>query len=73
MKTYITKRNKFKMVDLKPLVKEAMSAVTLENWKRAVKHAEELQEHDTKQDRAVEMYVNSFIINISESSDEFSD
>lgn len=73
VKTYITKRNKFKMVDLKPLVKEAMSAVTPENWKKAVKHAEELQEHDTKQDRAVEMYVDSFIINISESSDEFSD
>ena len=56
-----------------PLVKEAMCAVTPENWKQAVKHAEQLQEHDTNQDRVVEMYVDSFIIHLSESSDDTSE
>ncbi|XP_076033009.1 uncharacterized protein LOC143020470 [Oratosquilla oratoria] len=73
VKSYISKRNNFKMADLKPLVKEAMRAVTLENWKQAVKHAEQLQEQNTNQDRAVEMYVDSFVIHLSESSDETSD
>ncbi|XP_063847657.1 uncharacterized protein LOC135095928 [Scylla paramamosain] len=73
VKSYIAKRNNFKMADLKPLVKEAMRAVTPENWKQAVKHAEQLQEHDTNQDRAVEMYVDSFVIHLSESSDDTSE
>ena len=42
-------------------------------WKQAVKHAEQLQEHDTNQDRVVEMYVDSFIIHLSESSDDTSE
>ena len=35
VKSYITKRNNFKMADLKPLVKEAMRTVTPENWKKS--------------------------------------
>ncbi|MPC69718.1 hypothetical protein E2C01_063949 [Portunus trituberculatus] len=61
------------MADLKPLVKEAMRAVTPENWKQALKHAEQLQKHDTNQARPVEMYVDSFVIHLSESSDETSE
>lgn len=72
VKSYIDERN-LKMVDLKLLLKAAMSCITPEDWRKAVTHAEELQEHDAKQDRAVDIYVDSFAIQISESSDEFSD
>lgn len=70
VKTYIAKRNTFKLAQLKLLVEEALSMVTPDNWKEAVKHAEKLQEEDIKQDTAVERLVDSFIINTEESSDE---
>lgn len=62
------------MADLKLLVREAMSLVTPENWMQAIQHAERLQEEDTQQDIAVAHLVESFIVNITESSEEeFSD
>lgn len=74
VKSYIAKRNTFKVAELKLLVKEALSIVTPENWKQAVKHAENLQEQDAKQDIAVDKFVESFVINIEQSSDdEFSE
>ena len=73
VKSYISKRNTFKMADLRPLAKEAMSAVTPENGMQAVKLAEQLQEHDTRQHKVVEMYVESFTKHLSESSDESSE
>lgn len=74
VKSYIAKRNTFKMADLKPLVKEAVNHVTAHNWMQAVQHAEQLQEEDAKQDIAVDRFVDSFIISLSDSSDdEYSD
>ncbi|XP_068242248.1 uncharacterized protein [Palaemon carinicauda] len=74
VKSYVApKKNNLKMAEVKPLVEEAMRGVTSENWKQAITFVEELQEDDTKQDRAVEIYVDSFVTHISESSDEFSD
>lgn len=71
VKTYIAQKNYFKMANLKPLVKEALSRVTPENWENAVKHAKNLQEEYAKLDIAVDKVVDSFVINISEeTSDE---
>ena len=70
VKSYIGKRNTFKVAALKLLVEEALNSVTAENWKQAVRHAEQLQEQDAKQDIAVERFVESFVVNIEESSDD---
>ncbi|MPC22602.1 hypothetical protein E2C01_015619 [Portunus trituberculatus] len=67
VKSYIAKTNNLELADLKPLIKEAMSAVTAEDWKQAIKRAEIEQKRDIELDRAVEMYVDS-ITDISESS-----
>lgn len=70
VKTYIAKRSTFKVAEEKPLVEEALGNVTPENWKQAVKHAENLQEQAAKQDIAVERFVESFVILIEEESTE---
>ena len=62
------------MADLKPLLKEAVSNITPGNWMLAVRHAEQLQDEDARQDIAVDHVVDSFTISLSDSSDEeFSD
>ena len=58
------------MVNLKPLVQEALSYVTPHNWMQAMQHAEQLQKQDRSQDIAVDHFVESFVINTEESSDE---
>lgn len=68
VKSYVAKRNNFKMADLKLLVKEALSCVSAENWAQAVRHAEDLQEKDAQSDIAVEHFVESFVINIDDES-----
>ena len=74
VKSYVGKRNTFKMADLKPLLKEAINQVTAQHWSKAVQHAEQLQEEDSKNDIAFDHFVESFIINTSDTSDdEFSD
>lgn len=70
VKCYVAKKNTFKSAELKPLVEEAVDSITPENWKQAVRHAEELQEQDARQDIAVERFVESFVVNIEESSDD---
>ena len=62
------------MADLKILVKESLNNVTPQNWVQTVNHAEQLQEEDAKQDIAVDHFLDSFIITLSESTDdEYSD
>ncbi|XP_066965438.1 uncharacterized protein [Macrobrachium rosenbergii] len=72
VKNYISKRNNFKMADLKLLVNEAMASVTTENWANAVNHAERLQAEDAKNDVYIDKFVDSFITTLesSDSSDE---
>lgn len=74
VKSYLAKKSTFKMTELKLLVKEAMNNVTPQNWAETVKHGEWLQETDARQDIAVDSFLDSFVINITESSDDgFSD
>ena len=73
VKTYIGKANTFKMANLKILVREAMNQITPQNWMQAVRHAEQLQEEDTELDIATDHFVDSFLINISETSDDDED
>lgn len=70
VKTYVAQRNTFKMADLKPLLKEALRNVTPQNWMEAVRHAEQLQNQDARQDIAVDFAHDPLIIDLSESSDE---
>ena len=65
-------KNNFKM--LKPLVVEALNSITAANWTSAVRHTEELQIEDAKNDIAIEHYIEYFVINIEDScSGESSD
>ncbi|XP_076028786.1 uncharacterized protein LOC143017786 [Oratosquilla oratoria] len=74
VKSYVAKQNNLKMADLKISAKEAIKRVTSDDWMEAVRHTEELQKQDAKQDMIIEEYIESFIINITESSDdEYSD
>ena len=73
VKSYIAKMNTFKMASLKVLVEEALRVITPHNWMEAVRHAERIQQEDTTQDIAAENFVESFVINISECSDEEDD
>lgn len=62
------------MANLEPLVKEAVNLVTAHHWMQTVQHAKRLQKEDAKQDIAVERFKDSFIITLSDSSDdEYSD
>ncbi|XP_076036265.1 uncharacterized protein LOC143022129 [Oratosquilla oratoria] len=73
VKSYVAK-NSSKMADLNILAKEAIDSVTPVNWMEAVRHAEEFQKRDAVQDITIEKYIESFRINITESSDdEYSD
>uniref|UniRef100_A0A0P4VTN2 Tc1-like transposase DDE domain-containing protein n=1 Tax=Scylla olivacea TaxID=85551 RepID=A0A0P4VTN2_SCYOL len=70
VKTYIAKKNTFKMANLKVLVTEALSLITPQTWKKAVGHTEKIHDEDNQQDVAAENFVESFVINITECSDE---
>ena len=58
------------MTKLKNLTREAMSSITPKNWSDAVQHAEKLQDNDAKLDVAVDHFVDSFVIQITESTDD---
>jgi len=42
------KNNTFQMVDIEHLTHEALDAVTVDDWKKCVRHAEEIQIEDNK-------------------------
>ena len=58
------------MKDLKGLLQGALDMITVENWSKAVKHAENLQHEDAKMDIARDTYIDSFIIVLDSSDDE---
>lgn len=70
VKGYVSKRNNFKLADLKPLVNEALNNVTTENWRKAVAHAEKLQDDDTQRDVVIDHFIDSFIITLTSSDEE---
>ena len=58
------------MTDLKQLVDESLNEVTAEDWEGAVRHAEQVQDNDARSDIAIEHFVESFIINLEDASDD---
>ena len=58
------------MASLQPLVEEALQLVTPNNWLKAVEHAEHIQDTDAEQDVTIDHLMESFVINLEETSDE---
>lgn len=59
------------MVDLVvDLVEAAVSLITPQTWKEVVQHAEKTQDEDNRQDTLAKNFVESFVIIITECSDE---
>ena len=54
---------------MKPLADEAINSIT-ENWRKAVAHAEKIQEEDARRDIVVDKFIDSFIITLSESTED---
>lgn len=48
--TSMSKRNIFKITNLKPLTEETITNVTKENWREDAKHTEKLKSDDAKRD-----------------------
>ncbi|XP_066944515.1 uncharacterized protein [Macrobrachium rosenbergii] len=61
VKSFIAKRNNYKMANQQELTKEALDTVTPENWEKAVRHAEQLQVEDAPKDILIDKYIDSFI------------
>ena len=57
------------MANIKILLTEALSHVTVENWKNAVKHVQNVMIQETEDDFYINHFVDSFVITL-ESSDE---
>ena len=55
---------------MKPLADEAINSITEENWRKAVAHAEKIQEEDARRDIVVDKFIDSFIITLSESTED---
>ena len=70
LKGYVSKRNTFKKADIKPLIHEAVEKITAENWRNAVRHAEQIQADDAKRDVVIENYIDSFEITLTSSDEE---
>lgn len=67
------KNNTFKMADVEKILNEAIDHVTTEDWKKCVRHAENLQNDDLAKARLMD--IRPLIINLqeddSDSEDEF--
>ena len=69
MKGYVSKRNTFKIADLKFLIEKSINNVTKDNWRDAVRHTDKLRSDDAERDVVIDNFVDSFIITLT-SSDE---
>ncbi len=58
------------MANLEVLITEALGLITPKTWMEAVEHADKIQHEDDQQDRAAENFVESFVANITQCSDE---
>ena len=70
VKAYVAKRNTFKLATLKPLIEESITRISKENWRDAVKHAENLQIEDTARDVVVDGYIDTLVITLTPSDDK---
>lgn len=59
---YVSEINMFRNADLKAFIHETIDKITTENWRNAVTYADKLQADDAKRDRAVNYFIDSFII-----------
>jgi len=72
VKGYVSKRNTFKIADIKSLMEDSLKKVTKENWRDAVKHAEKLQSDDAERDVVIDNFIDSFIITLTSSDEDSS-
>lgn len=70
IKTFVSHRNQFKMSELQTLTHEAIRSITPKNWSDVVRHAHKIQDDDAKLDVAIDHFVDSLVIQITESSDD---
>lgn len=67
------KNNTFKMVDIERLTHEALDAVTIDDWKKCVRHAEEIQIEDDKKEIMRDTMIEPIIITILPDDSDWSD
>lgn len=69
--------NSFKMVEIERLTNEALDTVTINDWKKSVRHAEDIQNEDNKKeimrDRILEPIVSTILSDDSDWSDNEED
>lgn len=74
IKNEVAAHNKsFKIADVRKLLLEAIAKVTVEDWKKCVKHSETLQEEDFHKEVIREDIIEPIIINLQDDSDCSSD
>ncbi|KAL4082879.1 hypothetical protein QTP88_029533 [Uroleucon formosanum] len=67
------KNNTFKMVDIERLTHEALDAVTVDDWKKCVRHAEEIQIEDIKKEIMRDTMIEPIILTILPDDSDWSD
>ncbi|KAL4149730.1 hypothetical protein QTP88_003606 [Uroleucon formosanum] len=67
------KNNTFKMVDIERLIHEALDAVTVDDWKKCVRHAEEIQIEDNKKEIMRDTMIEPIILTILPDDSDWSD
>ncbi|KAL4153378.1 hypothetical protein QTP88_001211 [Uroleucon formosanum] len=63
----------FKMVDIKRLTHDALDAVTVDDWKKCVHHAEEIQIEDNKKEIMRDTMIEPIILTILPDDSDWSD
>ncbi len=67
------KNNTFKMVDIERLTHEALDAVTVDDWKKCVSHAEEIQIEDNKKEIMRDAMIEPIILTILPDESDWSE
>ncbi|XP_050063312.1 uncharacterized protein LOC114123868 [Aphis gossypii] len=65
--------NTFKMVDIERLTHEALDAVTIDDWKKCVRHAEQIQDEDNKKEIMRDTMMERIIMTILPDDSDWSD
>jgi hypothetical protein len=71
VKREVADRNKtFKLADVERLMSDAIDRVTVEDWKRCVRHAERLRENDFVKECSRDSIIEPIVINLRDSDTE---
>lgn len=65
-----SKNHTFKIADVEKLTHEAIQNVTIENWKRCVEHAENIQKQDIEKEMVREIQMERIILTINPDDDD---